>query len=1039
MQHAAMPELGAVPPADTESVQLVPGRDVSTGVLGHAGPQHGPGSRASVGPASRLAEGHGAPPVAMPGAARMRAAVPEGHAQQPSALHALAVAPACSSGAPQGGSAAQLTEPQASEECQASRMLPAVPHHRTHAAVSVGSQPGPQPPYARSMAAPNTAVLASDHRRMPVTAHGHNQAAVPSVGGGSGVRVAADLRPAADLAGGQTRVSHAPSVGTSEPNGRVPAPGSPLQMLQQHRPRHAAPAHRPMLAPPNLPAQLRPHAPHSGASHARPLATAAAVSGTSSHGPAFTPAAGMAAGAMPRHVSAPASACMAGPVAYYQRHAGAHEAGLQPPHSHGLQSAPVASHMMQAPLHAQHGGRMATSSAVPPAAASTGGVHAASAAEVASGCPWLGTPLPGHVPQACVPQQHGTAHGDARQHGTRLSVRGPIPAATGRLGQGAVSGAAAAGDRGMGPRDHVASAQCVAGAGVKATAGSAYVPRAAAGSAAVAAAGLIAPAHHVQQARVIGTSTLGGGGAFQPVASRGLGPQGPCRAAAHAPAPPSPGVQSPVASPVRGAQAMHTSGSPLGPRHDTTAGAAPPRCATPPVQLGKAAQPGIPGAERPDDDDVIVCDRAGAADPRAPVDRLRWAGPAPTAAANTAAECKRYMDSLPPGLHLMHTEEAAQVLCKAVHACSEIALAVHRPEQHAGEPCQVSCRMPALPGEPGYRGRRRRDAGATGETEAVAQYTTMAGVVFCWDLERAFYVCMDVKEVRTGRLRVRRHWQDVARALQQPVTKVMFAAKEIINLFRGLGCDPGGVAANVGALPPDGLAIHVAPPHADVRVLASLLHPGGAAVHDDAMILPRGSRPTKPHNDVSGPAEVLARKCSRMPGWDRDRFGQDLEHLPEGAPVLAAGQDPRLQESRLAEQLRVAREAMYALAVHRQVVPVVAALGMRAALERVEWPLTTVLADMEWSGMPVDPAAVEAQLAPLLKLQNDLAAEIRRVARQHGIADFTEPTASNRQVKELLWTRMKLTPPPDTEVRRCCSSGLGCSSAADRVGKGFRM
>lgn len=389
----------------------------------------------------------------------------------------------------------------------------------------------------------------------------------------------------------------------------------------------------------------------------------------------------------------------------------------------------------------------------------------------------------------------------------------------------------------------------------------------------------------------------------------------------------------------------------------------------------------------------------------------------PNAAIDSAATCKRYIESLPPGLHLMHTEEITQTLCKALHACDEIALTVHRPEQHVGEAFAPECRMPAPPGQPGFAARRQR-SGASDVAAPRQPYTTIAGVVLCWDLERTFYVGMNVKESKAGRVRMPKHWPDVARALQRPMRKVMFAAKELINVFRALGCDPAGAHSLQGSLPPEELAITVAPPHADVRVLASMLHPGGGAVQDDAMILPRGRAAAKPAAGQCGPAEVLARQVARMPGWDRERFGRDLRQLPEGVPALAPGQDARLQAGRLSEQLRAAREAAYALTLHRQVVPLVAALGMRAALERVEWPLTAVLADMEWGGMPVDPAAVEAQLQPLAKLQGDLASEIRRVARQHGIMDFTEPTPSNRQVKDLLWNRMKLAPPPDTEVRR---------------------
>lgn len=417
-----------------------------------------------------------------------------------------------------------------------------------------------------------------------------------------------------------------------------------------------------------------------------------------------------------------------------------------------------------------------------------------------------------------------------------------------------------------------------------------------------------------------------------------------------------------------------------------------------------------------DDDDVVLVRRSTTPDVEAEpaAQRPRWQGPVPSAVTDSAAACKAYMESLPPGLHLMHTEDIAQTLCKALQACDEVTLAVHRPELHAGEVYEPEARMPAPPGRPGYAARQPRCSAATAAAAPRTPYTTISGVVFCWDLERAFYVSMDVKERKAGRVRVRRHWQDVARVLQRPVQKVMFAAKEVVNLFRGLGCGHGPAD---GSLPPEGLAITIAPPHADVRVLASMLHPGGPAVQDDASLLPRGGRSAKAAAGQCGPAEALARLVTRMPGWDRERFGAELRHLPEGAPALAPGQDERLQAGRLAEQLGVAREAMYALVLRQQVAPVVAAQGMRAALERVEWPLTAVLADMEWGGMPVDPAAVEAQLEPLTKLQGDLAAEIRRVARQHGIADFTEPTPSNRQVKDLLWNRMKLTPPPDTEVR----------------------
>jgi DNA polymerase I-like protein with 3'-5' exonuclease and polymerase domains len=148
---------------------------------------------------------------------------------------------------------------------------------------------------------------------------------------------------------------------------------------------------------------------------------------------------------------------------------------------------------------------------------------------------------------------------------------------------------------------------------------------------------------------------------------------------------------------------------------------------------------------------------------------------------------------------------------------------------------------------------------------------------------------------------------------------------------------------------------------------------------------------------------------------------------PPDGYALAAGQSARLSAEKMAAPLAAAREAVHALAVHRALRPLAARLGLLPLLQRIEWPLVAVLADMELAGMPVDPVAVHEQLAAMKSVQEELHAAVVRVAQDASMSHFAISTPSH--IGELLWERLRIPPPPNVQVRLAGHTAT-CPSAA---------
>ena len=213
--------------------------------------------------------------------------------------------------------------------------------------------------------------------------------------------------------------------------------------------------------------------------------------------------------------------------------------------------------------------------------------------------------------------------------------------------------------------------------------------------------------------------------------------------------------------------------------------------------------------------------------------------------------------------------------------------------------------------------------------------------------------------------------------------------------------------------------MHLGGELADVRVAAGLLHPGHEFTWDTS---DRGAA-----SAACSATEQLLRRASMLTGWiSMSPDNKRLQHPSEEALALAPGQSERIQASKVAEQLAVARDALFLMALHQQLQPALQMHGLLPALECIERPMVRAIADLEWHGLPVDPLTVEEQLSSLRKVQLQLLDSWKRAATDAGICAPQEPVGANRQVKALLWEKLELRPPPNAEVRFSAAAVVAC-------------
>jgi hypothetical protein len=404
--------------------------------------------------------------------------------------------------------------------------------------------------------------------------------------------------------------------------------------------------------------------------------------------------------------------------------------------------------------------------------------------------------------------------------------------------------------------------------------------------------------------------------------------------------------------------------------------------------------------------------------------------------------CKAFFDGLPVGLHLLTSTELVKRCCAAVSACRAVAVVLHNakpvdckndirhdlqmPPPHSSKEFQEY--MLALSHKTGLTNKAQLAQPLQGVPEV-----HMTGLALSWCPDRAFYITTQMpalrRPVRTCP-EILECWPSIVAALSSPAAKVIFAGKCVINALRQLAC-PAQLAAKLQPwLPPGGLSMDLAGPLADVRVAAGLLDPGHPFTADTS---DKDERPHLLEGDPCGQIELLFNRVHLLAGWTAAfPDGAALQPPSSAALLLAPGQSDRIQANRVKDKLNVAREALFAMALHVQLQPALDANGLSPALALIEQPMVRVIADIEWNGMPVDPEAVDMQLAPLRAVQDELLLAWNVEARRAGIHKPMPPTGSNRQVKAFLWDKLALPPPPNAPVRPSIA-------AHEHGGSWFRM
>ena len=379
------------------------------------------------------------------------------------------------------------------------------------------------------------------------------------------------------------------------------------------------------------------------------------------------------------------------------------------------------------------------------------------------------------------------------------------------------------------------------------------------------------------------------------------------------------------------------------------------------------------------------------------------------AAGSSNAECKAFMDALPPGVYIATSMDMLRVVLAAAQAADAVAVTVlpQQPAFGVDHGIDPDKQMPPAPGtRESEQWLRQRTRGSSGRAAAVGprlrHMTQLRAIALAWAPDRAACFAIEVprrdRRGSKGCPKALQFWPDVAKMLTAPNTKVLRDAHAVVNHLRALDCDDNTRSVLSEWLPAGGFPLHLGGTLADVQVSASMLGPGS-------------------FQTVIESAELLLRKTGSLPGWQAAHpDGAAPQSPPPEAMRLAPGQDARVTPEHAARELLIAREALHAIALHQQLQPALSALQLLPALERVEWPLTRVLADLEWQGMPVDPAVIDEEAQILKAFKDELAGSFKRVAREHGLADAADPEPSCKHVPLLLWDKLKLQPPPNAQV-----------------------
>ena len=128
-------------------------------------------------------------------------------------------------------------------------------------------------------------------------------------------------------------------------------------------------------------------------------------------------------------------------------------------------------------------------------------------------------------------------------------------------------------------------------------------------------------------------------------------------------------------------------------------------------------------------------------------------------------------------------------------------------------------------------------------------------------------------------------------------------------------------------------------------------------------------------------------------------------------------------------------DADAALRLRAELEPQVRALGMRELAERVEMPLVAVLADMEWTGVKVDPAVLDEQAAGLNRRIVALRDAVHEAAGVPFNIDSPKQLADVlfRQLKLPVIKRTKTGPSTDIEVLEALAEREGLDERAAKV------
>jgi hypothetical protein len=368
------------------------------------------------------------------------------------------------------------------------------------------------------------------------------------------------------------------------------------------------------------------------------------------------------------------------------------------------------------------------------------------------------------------------------------------------------------------------------------------------------------------------------------------------------------------------------------------------------------------------------------------------------------------------GVHILAKIEDVRAFCAAVQMCEAVAVAIEEPARQEPSSIKPAQEMPPTDERQLKQYLRRLEGGGAAKSASSAEPVYISSIVMCWSPDRAFCIPFRAPEVSrrpTSCPPVLQCWPFVAEALSSPVMKVAIGVRHIARTLRRLSCRDDSAAKLRAWLPVGGLGIDIGGVLADVRVSASLLDMGHKFTSDAEV-----KETAKSKLVVQGPAEQLLNQVHMLSGSRlSDAAGRALQPPPDAALELAPEQDPRLEPSKLATKLAVAREAQFSMALHQQLQPALAATEACTALERIERPYTRMLEKLEWRGLPVDAGALEAQLGPVSRVQTELSKSWKAVAKANGITHPNDPEPANHQVKVLVWDKLALPKPLGTEVR----------------------